>query len=204
MEYFLFELDDYALPGFASGSSLFLGTKSDFKNLLRKSGAEQKRLKDTFKAFCDGKRTITHYVAYGEKRFAYRAKLLCRRKIKLGAYVYEHINIWGFPYNVKTDETELTVALIKFENRYYTYFRARVINPILLNEQEQCSLELGYNCWGFPGMMKHSVEGDVRSLYNALMVYDASFKHEKEAWDYFSSLKNVDMKYFYNEVFGDG
>ena len=35
MEYFLFELNGYALPGFASGTSLYLGTKSDFRNLLR-------------------------------------------------------------------------------------------------------------------------------------------------------------------------
>ena len=98
MEFFLFELDDYALPSFASGTSLYFGTKSDFKNLLNKNQRVDKDLKATFKAFCAGNRTVKYYVAYSEKRFAYPVKLLCRKKIKLGAYVYEHFNIWGFPY----------------------------------------------------------------------------------------------------------
>ena len=65
-------------------------------------------------------------------------------------------------------------------------------------------LELGDSCWGFPGMLKHSVKDGQRFLGNTLMIYNATFNEEKEALVYFSSLKNVDMKYFYNEVFGDG
>ena len=200
MEYFLFELNDYALPGFASGTSLYLGTKSDFRNLLRNNDRVEKNLKETFKGFCAGNRTIKYYVAYAEKRFAYPVKLICRKKIKLDANVYEHINIWGFPYNVHTDFTELTIALIKFQGKYYIYFRANVENPRL----EGDGLELGDNCWGFPGMLKHSVKDGQRFLGNTLMIYNATFNEEKEALVYFSSLKNVDMKYFYNEVFGDG
>ena len=60
MEYFLFELNDYALPGFASGTSLYLGTMSDFRNLLRNNDRVEKDLKETFKGFCAGNRTIKY------------------------------------------------------------------------------------------------------------------------------------------------
>ena len=79
--YYFFELEDCSLPGIASGTLKYLGTKTDLKKLLQGTGPEMKELRNTFNDFCAGNQTIKHNVAYSEQRFASPVKVLKRRKI---------------------------------------------------------------------------------------------------------------------------
>ena len=207
-KYYLFELDDCSLPGIASGTLKYLGTKTDFKKLLQGTGPEMKALRNTFNDFCAGNQTIKHNVAYSEQRFATPVKVLKRRKISKGPSVYNHLNAWGFPYDVITDATELTICLAKQRNNYYIYYRANVKNPRMENELSNSGdkqfMELGCAVWGFPGLLKHILREDGRILYNTLMLCDGCYKTEEEAMKSFNGMKDVNMKRFYNELFGNG
>lgn len=206
--YYFFELEDCSLPGIASGTLKYLGTKTDFKKLLQGTGPEMKELRNTFNDFCAGNQTIKHNVAYSEQRFATPVKVLKRRKISKGPSVYNHLNAWGFPYDVITDATELTICLAKQRNNYYIYYRANVKNPRMENELSNSGdkqfMELGCAVWGFPGLLKHIVREDGRILYNTLMLCDGCYKTEEEAMKSFNGMKDVSMKRFYNELFGNG
>ena len=206
--YYFFELEDCSLPGIASGTLKYLGTKTDFKKLLQGTGPEMKELRNTFNDFCAGNQTIKHNVAYSEQRFATPVKVLKRRKISKGPSVYNHLNAWGFPYDVITDATELTICLAKQRNNYYIYYRANVKNPRMENELSNSGdkqfMELGCAVWGFPGLLKHIVREDGRILYNTLMLCDCCYKTEEEAMKSFNGMKDVSMKRFYNELFGNG
>ena len=206
--YYFFELEDCSLPGIASGTLKYLGTKTDFKKLLQGTGPEMKELRNTFKDFCAGNQTIKHNVAYAEQKFATPVKVLKRKKISKGPSVYNHLNVWGFPYDVITDSTELTVCLAKQRNNYYIYYRANVKNPRMENELSNSGdkqfMELGCTVWDFPGLLKHIVREDGRILYNTLMLCDGCYKTEEEAVKSFIELKDVSMKRFYNELFGNG
>lgn len=206
--YYFFELEDCSLPGIASGTLKYLGTKTDFKKLLQGTSPEMKELRNTFKDFCAGNQTIKHNVAYAEQKFATPVKVLKRKKISKGPSVYNHLNVWGFPYDVITDSTELTVCLAKQRNNYYIYYRANVKNPRMENELSNSGdkqfMELGCTVWGFPGLLKHIVREDGRILYNTLMLCDGCYKTEEEAVKSFIELKDVSMKRFYNELFGNG
>ena len=206
--YYFFELEDCSLPGIASGTLKYLGTKTDFKKLLQGTSPEMKELRNTFKDFCAGNQTIKHNVAYAEQKFATPVKVLKRKKISKGPSVYNHLNVWGFPYDVITDSTELTVCLAKQRNNYYIYYRANVKNPRMENELSNSGdkqfMELGCAVWGFPGLLKHIVREDGRILYNTLMLCDGCYKTEEEAVKSFIELKDVSMKRFYNELFGNG
>ncbi|MBO5068122.1 MAG: hypothetical protein IJY83_09030 [Oscillospiraceae bacterium] len=206
--YYFFELEDCSLPGIASGTLKYLGTKTDFKKLLQGTGPEMKELRNTFNDFCAGNQTIKHNVAYSEQRFASPVKVLKRRKISKGPSVYNHLNAWGFPYDVITDATELTICLAKQRNNYYIYYRANVKNPRMENELSNSGdkqfMELGCAVWGFPGLLKHIVREDGRILYNTLMLCDGCYKTEEEAMKSFNGMKDVSMKRFYNELFGNG
>ena len=81
-KYYFFELDDCSLPGIASGTLKYLGTKTDFKKLLQGAGPEMKGIRNTFKEFCAGDQTIKHNVAYSEQRFATPVKVLKRKSQK--------------------------------------------------------------------------------------------------------------------------
>ena len=196
------------MPGIASGTLKYLGTKTDFKKLLQGTGPEMKELRNTFNDFCAGNQTIKHNVAYSEQRFASPVKVLKRRKISKGPSVYNHLNAWGFPYDVITDATELTICLAKQRNNYYIYYRANVKNPRMENELSNSGdkqfMELGCAVWGFPGLLKHIVREDGRILYNTLMLCDGCYKTEEEAMKSFNGMKDVSMKRFYNELFGNG
>lgn len=206
--YYFFELEDCSLPGIASGTLKYLGTKTDFKKLLQGTGPEMKELRNTFNDFCAGNQTIKHNVAYSEQRFATPVKVLKRRKISKGPSVYNHLNAWGFPYDVITDATELTICLAKQRNNYYIYYRANVKNPRMENELSNSGdkqfMELGCAVWGFPGLLKHILREDGRILYNTLMLCDGCYKTEEEAMKSFNGMKDVNMKRFYNELFGNG
>ena len=205
--YYFFELEDCSLPGIASGTLKYLGTKTDFKKLLQGTGPEMKELRNTFNDFCAGNQTIKHNVAYSEQRFASPVKVLKRRKISKGPSVYNHLNAWGFPYDIITDATELTICLAKQRNNYYIYYRANVKNPRMENELsnsgEKQFMELGRAVWGFPGLLKHIVREDGQILYNTLMLCDGCYKTEEEAMKSFNGMKDVSMKRFYNELFGN-
>ena len=208
-KYYFFELDDYATPGFVSGTLLYLGTITGFKRLLQSTDRELNELRETFKAFCEGNKKIKHYVAYAERRFAIPVKLLHRRKIILGANVFNHINIWGFPYVVHTDGTELSIYLVKCRNSYSIYYRAKVINPRIETDVKKDGkpiqfMDIGDWTWGFPGILKYSQKDNVSILENNLLVFDSSYSSEREAVAYFKEMQNVNMTSFYNEVFGDG
>lgn len=207
-KYYFFELEDCSLPGIASGTLKYLGTKTDFKKLLQGTGSEMKGIRNTFKEFCAGNKTIKHNVAYSEQRFATPARVLKRKEILKGPSVYNHLNVWGFPYDVITDETELSVCLAKQRNNYYIYYRAIVKNPRMENELsasgEKQFMELGRMVWGHSGLLKHIVKEDERVLYNTLMLSDSCYKSEEEAVKCFNEIKDVNMKGFYNELFGNG
>ena len=190
------------------GNVEILGDKTDFKKLLQGTGPEMKELRNTFKDFCAGNQTIKHNVAYAEQKFATPVKVLKRKKISKGPSVYNHLNAWGFPYDVITDATELTICLAKQRNNYYIYYRANVKNPRMENELSNSGdkqfMELGCAVWGFPGLLKHIVREDGRILYNTLMLCDGCYKSEEEAVKIFNEMKDVNMKGFYNELFGNG
>ncbi len=207
-KYYFFELDDYSLPGIASGSLKYLGTKTDFKNLLQGTGPKMTGIRETFKEFCSGNQTIKYNVAYSEQRFAIPVKVLKRKKILKGPSVYNHLNIWGFPYDVITDEVKLTLCLVKQRNKYYIYYRAIMKNPRMENELsdsgEKQFMELGRTVWGFPGLLKCTEKNGERLLYNTLMLCDSYYTVESEAVKCFNDIKEVNMKGFYNELFGNG
>ena len=205
-KYYFFELDDCSLPGIASGTLKYLGTKTDFKKLLQGTGQETKGIRNTFKKFCAGNQTIKHNVAFSEQRFATPVKILKRKKILKGPSVYNHLNIWGFPYDVIIDATDLTVCLAKQRNNYYIYYRAIVKNPRMENElsdsREKQFMQLGRVIWGFPGLLKYKEKEKV--LYNTLMICESCYKTQEEAFKKFNNMKDVNMKSFYNELFGNG
>ncbi len=208
-KYYFFELEDYATPGFASGTLLYLGTKSAFKQLLQGTDKEMNHLRETFKSFCERNYNVKHYAAWAERRFATPVTFLQRKKLVLGAGIFNHINIWGFPYIVHSDGTELSIYLVKRKRAYSIYYRAYVKNPrieidVVKDGQPIKFMEIGDCCWGFPGMMKHSQKDGVRTLHNTLMIYDSAYTSEKEAKEHFKKMENINMTYFYNEVFGDG
>lgn len=74
----------------------------------------------------------------------------------------------------------------------------------LSNSGEKQFMELGRAVWGFPGLLKHVVKEDGRILYNTLMLCDGCYKSEEEAVKIFNEMKDVNMKGFYNELFGNG
>lgn len=208
-KYYFFELDDYATPSFVSGTLKYLGTKTGFKRLLQGTKKEMSDLRETFDSFCNGKKNVMHYAAYAERRFATSVTLVKRKKVLLESGVFEHTNIWGFPYIVHTDGTELSIYLVKQKKMYYIYYRAKVKNPRVEIEAKKVGqpmkfMEIGDMCWGFPGILRYSQKDGVSLLENNLMVFDSRHSSESEAIAKFNQMENVDMTHFYNEVFGDG
>lgn len=53
---------------------------------------------------------------------------ICSSELVLGEKEWEHINVWGFPYNMRFDRAEVKQLLIKHERKFHRLLCAKISN----------------------------------------------------------------------------
>ena len=113
--------------------------------------------------------------------------------ISADAMSWTHLNIWGYPYEMKTDEGRVAVYWIEEEGLY-----KRIILPYFIN--------LRYNdhkvtsSWGNPDVI---VIGDNYITLN-YGYCDKIFSSKEEMENDIVNPSQFDFTQFCNEIFGDG
>ena len=206
-QFFQVELDDYAAPGFYSGSKHYFGTMEQIHEWISAIESDDffapkfKRLCATYHTYRSGDTEVTHPVAYREVLFLKPAVLLHKEEGHLNYYEWEHTNIWGFPYYMKCDYADVTHLWLKCDQKYYRHVIARFKNLQYQNSVEEwCPLKM---YWGFPKIIVE--DGGITR--NLLAVREKIFETRVEAeddWKNFQKQKDVDFCEFCNDIFGDG
>lgn len=206
-KYYAIRLDEYAMVSFCSFTKNYYGTDKD---MLRFSKALEKQqqlpeLVDAFKQYFDGNKEVEYCAAYNSKPLVMPVVFHQENSLTLTDYSWEHLNIYGFPYNMHADKIEIEQAIIRHENEYLRCARMKFYNLSYENEFSKSGKELLTGFFlGHPQVYKV----DKRNRKNIIIegrffVKEETYKTLKEAREH-QSENNLNFRPFMDDVFGDG
>ena len=204
---FRLQLDDQALPGFASGAKDYFGTLEmieGFINAIRNDeqfNENYKNLISFFDRYKNGETDIEHNVAYSSRPFLVRTRCIAERRNVLNGYKWEHLNIWECPYDMKCKAADcqhlwlschkkfVRCIRVEFTDLKYQYLDGRWEHPGLL--------------WGYP----HMIEIEGKKTFNRLYIVEKHFKNRGELLadiELFDRKDDPNFREVINDIFGDG
>jgi len=198
---YAFILPDYATVSFVSSSKLYFGTLDDFQKLL--ASEDNKSYKEPFERLKAGEKNIYIDVLYWKERFGEQAQIVEKKSFELNEGIYNHINIYSFPYDVAYKKLILTKYLIRFKRSYYIAYRVKIYSPRI----EKDEMYLSGRFWGFPEMIKLIRQSENKNdfmLENTLLEISKNYKQKEKAFEAFYNDSEMDLRSFFNDIFGDG
>jgi len=153
----------------------------------------------------DGRAVRVFLTEHGREIDREHIKLIKERTVELGGGVYNHTNIYGFPYDVGYDKGKLTKYLFKFQKKYFVAYRLSLDSP-RVEEEEFKPIYLIDRFWGFPGLIKKVRQGEKKldfTIENTLLEIEKRTNNLSEAEKIFLS-EDLDFSDFFNDIFGDG
>ena len=126
-KYYILNLWDYGTPAFVSCDKMYVGTEAEIRAAIEAMKKSPKGIEETVAAaerYLAGDKTATHNIAYNEIPVLEPCTRIASSSLSLGAYSWEHTNVWGFPYFMKCDSAEIKQIIIKYKRKYYRCVRA--------------------------------------------------------------------------------
>lgn len=207
-QYYALTLDDYALPGIASGDKQYFGTLGEIASLINSLMADEKLSKDhgclidAFDKFCSGDTEVTHYVAYNQHRLLQPVNLIATFEHEMRDYTWEHKNIYGFPYYMRFKSAKVKHYWFQAENNYFRCLSADVVG---LQYKNTCGewLNRDDDYWGFPNI----IINEPPHTRTQLAVQEKVFRSIDELQnddENFEPGIDINFTEFCNDIFGDG
>ena len=176
------QLDDYSKPPFCSVTKPYFGTAQDlqeFKEFLAKES----------NSGCSEKPAITKF------------RILGIRSSVVHNYSHQHLNTWGWPYEIRSELVESVHVWLKHKKRCYRCLKAKLTGASYYCEASDTLHSLGGMIWGHPGVLDCS-NG---ILLNRLYELEKAFTSEAAAMDDLQHFDGVPvLTEFLNDIFGDG
>ena len=179
---FSVQLLDYAKPGFCTHWKPYFGTIEDIAEFRRALHRDEKRKPEDM--------TFSSVRVFGSKH-----------EIR-DAGMYEHINIWGFPYFVWWDKLESLHLWVAEKEKYYRCVRARMTN-LQYDTDKDASMKQspGEQIWGYPHVLEYHHPFHFTRMY----VIEKRFESEDELLDDLKNYKGeIELGSWLDELFGDG
>ena len=204
-QYYALFLDDPATPSFCSFDKLYVGTKSEL-DVAIDAMRQDKRYGDTVNAYetywTDP--NAKHYVALREVPILTPVRRICSSELTLGEKEWEHINVWGFPYNMRFDRAEIKQLLIKHEGKFHRLLRAKFSNLCYGAIDGKWSPANG-GFWGHGCLLDVQEESDGSfSLNSLLYMKQDQFERASDADDLMLDPDKVFFDRICDEIFADG
>ena len=179
---FSVELLDYAAPGFCTNWKPYFGTLEDiaaFRDALHRD--EEHSPED---------------MSFSP------VKVYCVKQEVRGAGMYEHTNIWGYPYFVWWDRLESVHLWIGSKDKFLRCVRARMKNLKYDTDADAAMIQSpGEQIWGYP----HVLEYRHPFHFNRMYVIEKQFDTGKEMMDDLESYDGgIELSDWLDELFGDG
>ena len=179
---FSVDLLDYATPGFCTNWKPYFGSLEDiaaFRNALYRD--EKRKPEDM---------SFMPVKVYGAKQQVREAGM------------YEHTNIWGYPYFVWWDRLESIHLWIGFEDKFCRCVRARMRNLRYDTDEDAAMIQSpGEQIWGYPHVLEYRYPFHFSRMY----VVEKWFESEKELLEDLESYDGgIELRGWLDELFGDG
>ena len=193
------ELDDCATPSFVTFGKDYYGTMKNVEEFISKfKDSERQDLVKAFNEYKQGNADVEISVGFWKNKMLEEVKVYGSKHISSGGYEWEHINIWGFPYDMKCDAIESSHYWIKNGKQLCRIIKVKFTNLQYKNTIGEYT-KIGM-IWGFPHIIEFGT-------YNTLMVVEKRFdtvKELKEDMKSFNSVSDMDFTSFCNDIFADG
>ena len=205
---FRLQLDDHAMPGFASGHKDYFGTLDmieGFINAIRNDEQFAERYQNLvsfFDRYKAGETDIEHSIAYGAPRpLLVRTRCIAERRSVLTNHKWEHLNIWQWPYDMKCKVADCQHVWLTCHKRFMRCIKVEFTN---LKYQHL------HGEWDHPGFLlgyPHMIEVEGKKTYNRLYIVEKYFKNRGELLadiELFDRKPDPNFKEVLNDIFGDG
>ena len=205
-KYYGLNLDDPSLPGFCSGSRLYIGTEEDIREVIARM-SENDTYPETVRACIDyfnGNKTAKHNVSYQDIPVLKPAHYVCAAEMEIGRKEWEHLNTWGFPYLLKFDSAKIRQLVVKYGRKYLLCLKVKMKDLALKNCLAEWDL-IGENFWGHRCLMREEILEDGTSVIsNLLFVVAGEYDDLDELEDVVLNEDQIDFKNLCDEIIGDG
>lgn len=200
-------LDDYSSPSFISSEKPYIGTIEDIINLLNAIKSDEffhdkfPELFSAFDRFLKGEKNIMHNVALRKVQLLTPVIEIDSTTSYLENTKFEHINTWGFPYEMQFEKAHSEHVWVLYKGKYYRCIRAKIRDLKYKNSIGQYK-EIDM-AWGFPRQIEF--ENDI--TYSRLYVTEKVFEKQEDVLTDIENFKQNPDPIFteiLNDIFGDG
>ena len=207
-KYYILDLDDPATPGFCSFNKMYVGTEGTINmvaNNLEKDGQYPETVQ-AIRNYFKGNHAAEHNIAYRNEKVLVPITIESEHKTSFTSKKWTHINIWGFPYEMKCDSA--LVHQIVFSHNGTTYRCVRAWFKNLCYESFGGNWNrLNGGFWGNASVLDVSeVPGSEDFTFNNLL-YVEEEHYEKDvpsAVEDMLNEKKIEFKKICDEIFADG
>lgn len=202
-KFFVFTLMDYAAPGFVSFTKDYYGTLDDMYRLISYASKNDCELIEPFDRLKNGE-SVKYHAGQIETQFAREVTVLAKRIISCGQFQFKHKNVWGCDYDVNIEKLHAELLIIRDNNnKYIIAYKTYLENPTV-NEKVMKPLKLNYGFWGYPNMITVSNYNKGFKLSNTLYLFESEYESNETAMAAFNNKTSLNLKSFFDDVFGDG
>lgn len=205
--YYAINFKDCAMPAFCTFTHVYFGTQSELMQVA--SNLEKDNISpETSKAIIDyfnGDTSATHTVAFWKYNVLTPVEVLAEQEFILENHKWTHINIWGFPYEMKSDFIKAHQLIFKYENKIYRTIKGRFKN--LCYDGIDNWVPVKGTFWGnkFLLNVEYLDNGDdfifSNILYHTQEIYEDDLE---KAMSDMRDINKLEFKDICNEIFGDG
>ena len=124
-QYYALRLWCPATPPFVSADRIHIASASEMQkamDAMDDSECCQETVK-AYKRYMSGDETATHNIAYRDIPVLEKVDLICTSIILIGEHQWEHINSWGYSYEMKCDSAEVKRIVVKYDNQYLRCYK---------------------------------------------------------------------------------
>ena len=206
-KHYIFQLDDPACPGFCSFNKMYVGTEETL-NVVANNIDKEESYPETaaaLRSYFKGNTEATHSVAYSEMKILTPIKIASEHKIAFDQKLWTHINIWGFPYEMKCDSGMTHQIVFKHKNKYYRCIRAWLKNLCYESVAGDWQ-QLTDGFWGNRSILDVALVPDNTdfTFNNLLYVVEETYDDLQAAIDDIVLEGKINMKGICDEIFADG
>lgn len=206
-EYYILHLEEPALPGFVSGEKIYVGTEAELRNVATNMENKEQYL-ETAKSIHDyfnGNQSAKHSIAYNIQNVLIPINVEAECKTSFNQYQWTHYNIWGFPYEMKCDNTLIHQIVFKYENRFYRCVRAWLKNL----QYKSVSGSVNYlkgGFWGNAVILDVATDSETEDFIFNNLLYVAEEKYDdiSAATEDLGIDTKIELKRICDEIFADG
>lgn len=207
-KYYMLNLDDPATPGFCSFNKLYVGTEETINtvaNNLEKAGQYPETVQ-AIRSYFKGNHAAEHRIAYRTEKVLVPITVDSEHKTSIENRRWIHINIWGFPYEMKCDSAMFHQIIFTKKETTFRCVRAWLKN--LCYESFGGNWEkLNGGFWGNASILDISmVPGSEDFTFNNLL-YVEEEHYENDAVSAINDMLNdekIELKKICDEIFADG